>query len=163
MQTVLNESDRVEQPGTYLLTQPVACSGHLTSLYMCGFYNDNVTSHFITFGVFRRMGLNNDTYGLTKKEKKTFTVDLNSSKAEYCHNWTIGKRKFIVQADDRLAMIVSSCRDGSCSLVPILNDSEHHVFYIPSQVQVQVFAAKDLENRSYYVEQRINVQANISE
>ena len=160
--TMLNESDKVEQPGTYLLKDSVACDGNITSWHMCAFYSNNVTQHSIAFGVFRRTVRFEDTYAFHKVLEKHTSVDTHESKGQKCYNWTLS-HSFPVKAHDRLAVIIPSCYNESCPYVPSLNESGQPVLYVPSQDLDQAIPAAHLENGSMYMHQRINVQARIGE
>ena len=105
----LNESDRINSGGTYLLPDEVSCNGNLVSLHTCFFYNDEGNSNNNDFrlrvGVFRRMG---DHY----VQNTTIIIDVtrhNSSETQGCTSMNITEPVSVLEGDRIAVRIRHQC------------------------------------------------------
>ena len=95
----LNERDRLNSGGTYLLPDEVSCNGNLVSLHTCFFFNDEGNSNNNDFrlrvGVFRRMC---DHY----VQNGTINIDVtrhNSSETQGCTSMNLTDPVSVLEGD----------------------------------------------------------------
>ena len=105
----LNESDRINSGGTYLLPDEVSCNGNLVSLHTCFFYNDEGNSSNNDFrlrvGVFRRMG---DHY----VQNGRISIDVtrhNSSETQGCTSMCLTDPVSVLEGDRIAVRIRQRC------------------------------------------------------
>ena len=148
----LNESDRLNSGGTYLLPDEVSCNGSLVSLHTCFFYNDKGTSSNNDFqlrvGVFRHMG---DDY--TRDDWIDIDVTrLNSSETQGCTSMCLTDPVPVLEGDRIAVRVRHRCRSQfGCPLQPNIKASgSTSVFFTRSSVDSipvsQVMATESYTN-----------------
>ena len=156
----LNERDRLNSGGTYLLPDEVSCNGNLVSLHTCFFYNDEGNSSNNDFrlrvGVFRRMG---DNY----MQNGQINIDVtrhNSSETQGCTSMNLTDPVSVLEGDRIAVRIRRRCSTKfGCPLHANLIASGSSVFF--TQPLVTTIPVSQVMATESYTNVYLDVKASI--
>ena len=156
----LDESDKLNESGTYLFPNAISCNGYLESVNSCFFYNDEGSSDITNFrmriGVFRQMG---DNYG--SEDWIDFDVTRASrTETQRCEVMDMIGRPSVLQGDRIAVQVMNGCSQSTCPLQPNLRAAPSvSVFFTRSLVDT--IPASQIMATASYTNVHLNVGARI--